>query len=79
MHEVLLEANKSTFSLANFIVINAYEMTTIDNIQWLSIHLYNICGLMVKVLLKFGWLGLKKLRRKLMNMGYNGSNVFQGH
>jgi len=40
MHEVLLEANKSTFSLANFIVINAYEMTTIDNIQWLSIHLY---------------------------------------
>jgi hypothetical protein len=40
MHEVLLEANKSPFSLANFIVINAYGMTTIDNIQWLSIHLY---------------------------------------
>lgn len=40
MHEVLLEANKSTFALPNFIVVNAYEMTTIDNIQWLSIHLY---------------------------------------
>ncbi len=39
----------------------------------------NICGLMVKVLPKFGWLGLEELRRKLMNMGYDGSNVFQGH
>lgn len=39
----------------------------------------NICGLMVKVLPKFGWLGLEKLRRKLMNVGYNGNNVVQGH
>jgi hypothetical protein len=39
----------------------------------------NICGLMVKFLPKFGWLRFEELRRKLMNMGYNGSNVFQGH
>jgi hypothetical protein len=39
----------------------------------------NICGLMVQVLPKFGWLRLEELRRKLMNMGYDGSNVFQGH
>lgn len=38
-----------------------------------------ICGLMVKFLLKFGWRRLEELRRKLMNMSYNGSNVFQGH
>jgi hypothetical protein len=36
----LLEATKATFVFATFIVINANEITTIDNVQWLSIHLY---------------------------------------
>jgi hypothetical protein len=30
-HEVLLEATKATFASTNFIVVNANEVTTIDN------------------------------------------------
>jgi hypothetical protein len=37
---VLLEATKATFAIASFITFNADEVITIDNIQWLSIHLY---------------------------------------
>jgi hypothetical protein len=33
MHEFLLEATKATFVFATFIVINANEITTIDNVQ----------------------------------------------
>ncbi len=40
MHIVLLEATKVTFVVAPFIAVNANEVTTIDNTQWLSIHLY---------------------------------------
>jgi len=40
MHIILLEATKLAFVVAPFIVISVYEVTTIDNTQWLSIHLY---------------------------------------
>ncbi len=40
LHAMLLEATKITFVIANYIVINVDEVTTIDNTQWLSIHLY---------------------------------------
>jgi hypothetical protein len=103
MHNMLLEATKVAFVCANFIVVNANEIITIDNTQWLSIHLYmvqtwkripiflcvefvgvfatsnNIFGLMVKGLLEFGGLRLEELVGKLINMGCNGSYVFQGH
>jgi hypothetical protein len=42
MHELLLEATKATFFFATFIVINANEVTTIDNTQWLLIHLFAV-------------------------------------
>jgi hypothetical protein len=42
MHKLLLEATKATFVFATFIVINENEVTTIDNTQWLSIHLYAV-------------------------------------
>jgi hypothetical protein len=38
MHVILLEATKTTFVVAPFIVINVDEVTMIDNTQWLSIH-----------------------------------------
>jgi hypothetical protein len=40
MHVVLLEVTKTTFFATPFIVVNANEVTMIDNTQWLSIHLY---------------------------------------
>jgi len=40
MHIVLLEATKTSFVVAPFIAINVDEVTTIDNTQWLLIHLY---------------------------------------
>jgi hypothetical protein len=40
MHIVLLETTKSTFFIAILIAISAYEVTKIDNTQWISIHLY---------------------------------------
>jgi hypothetical protein len=40
MHIVLLETTKSTFFIAILITISAYEVTKIDNAQWISIHLY---------------------------------------
>jgi hypothetical protein len=42
MHELLLEATKTTFFFATFIVININEVITINNTQWLSIHLYAV-------------------------------------
>jgi hypothetical protein len=39
----------------------------------------NIFELMVKGLLKFGGLRLEELIREIVNMGCNGSFVFQGH
>jgi hypothetical protein len=44
MHELSLEATKEIFFFATFIVININEVTTIDNTQWLSIHLYAVQG-----------------------------------
>jgi hypothetical protein len=40
IHIVLLEATKTTFVVAPFIVVSVDEITMIDNTQWLSIHLY---------------------------------------
>jgi hypothetical protein len=40
LHVMFLETTKITFVIANYIVINVDEVTTIDNIQWLLIHLY---------------------------------------
>jgi hypothetical protein len=42
MPVVLLEATKETFVGAPFIVVNANEVTTINNTHWLSIHLYEL-------------------------------------
>lgn len=39
----------------------------------------NVFGLMVKNLLKFVGLRLEELGAKLINMGYDGNNVFQRH
>jgi hypothetical protein len=36
---MLLEATKAKFVAATFIVMNVNEVTTIDNVEWLSIHL----------------------------------------
>jgi len=44
MHKVLLEATKATFAFANFSVVSVDDITTIDNTQWLSIHLYVVHG-----------------------------------
>jgi hypothetical protein len=44
MHELLLETTKVTFVFATFIIINANEVTTLNNTQWLSIHLYAVQG-----------------------------------
>ncbi len=41
MH-VLLEVTKTTFDVANFIVISVDEIIAIYNTQWLSIHLYMV-------------------------------------
>jgi hypothetical protein len=38
----------------------------------------NIFGLMLKCLINFGGLGSKDLVGKLVNIGCNGSNMFQG-
>jgi hypothetical protein len=40
LHVMFLETTKITFVIANYIVINVDEVTTIDNTQWLLIHLY---------------------------------------
>ncbi len=42
MYEILLEVTKATFVIVFFIAINANKVTTIDNIKWLSIHLYAV-------------------------------------
>ncbi len=39
----------------------------------------NIFVFMLKCLLEFGGLKLEELCEKLINIGYNGSNMFQGH
>ncbi len=102
MHKVLLDAIKATFAVASFIVVED-KVTTIDNTQWLSIHLYmvqqwkripiclyvetvsisatsnNTFVFMLKCLLEFGGLRLEELCEKLVNIGCNGNNMFQGH
>ncbi len=40
---------------------------------------YDIFVLLVEGYSDFGGLGLEELGTKLVNMGYDGSNVFQGH
>ncbi len=42
MHNVLLDATKTTFAYAPYIGISIYEII-INNTQWLSIHLYEHC------------------------------------
>ncbi len=39
----------------------------------------NIFVLMLKCLLEFGGFGLEELCENLVNIGYDGSNMFQGH
>jgi hypothetical protein len=52
MHDVLLEATKVAFVHANFIVVSTDEIITIDNKQWLSIHLYMVqCWKKIAILL----------------------------
>jgi hypothetical protein len=43
MHNVLQDATKATFAYAAYIGISTYEVTIINNTQWLSIHLYEHC------------------------------------
>jgi hypothetical protein len=45
MHNVLLDAMKVAFTSITFISIFKDEMVTIDNVQWLSIHLYVVQAL----------------------------------
>jgi hypothetical protein len=45
----------------------------------LSATFDNIFSLMVKCMLDFGGLGVKKLARKLVNIGCDKFSVFQGH
>ncbi len=47
--------------------------------NWVLATSYNIFALLVEGYLDFGGLGLEELGAKLVNMGYDGSNVFQGH
>ncbi len=103
MHNVLLEVTKAPFVVAPFIVVSVDEVTTIDNTQWLSIHLYvvqkwrhipillcvetvslfatsyNIFSSMVKCMLDFDGLGVEEIVGKLVSIGCDESNVFQGH
>jgi len=39
----------------------------------------SIFGIMLKCLINFGGSGLKDLVGELVNIGYNDSNMFQGH
>jgi hypothetical protein len=39
----------------------------------------NVLRLLLKTLAKFGGLGMEKLIGKVVNMGCDGSNIFQGH
>ncbi len=45
----------------------------------LSTTFDNIFSLMVKCMLDFGGLGVEELARKLVNIGCDKFNVFQGH
>jgi hypothetical protein len=42
MHDILLDSTKITFCFVSFIVVFANEVTTINNTQWLFIHMYVI-------------------------------------
>jgi hypothetical protein len=42
MHDILLDSTKTTFVFASFIVVFANEVMTINNTQWLFIHMYVI-------------------------------------
>ncbi len=40
MHFLLLDVTKVAFATTTFIVVSANEVTSINNTQWCSIHLY---------------------------------------
>jgi hypothetical protein len=40
MNELLLESTQNVIVTTNFILINANEITAIDNTSWISLHLY---------------------------------------
>jgi hypothetical protein len=40
MHSLLLDVTKVTFATIAFLAIRANEVTSINNTQWCSIHLY---------------------------------------
>lgn len=103
MHSLLLDVTKVAFAAIAFIAISANEVTSINNTQWCSIHLYvvqnwtkipilfcldqvnvyatsnNIFVIMFKCFFEFSGLTLKTLGGKLVNMGCNGTSVFQGY
>jgi hypothetical protein len=39
----------------------------------------NICGLLLKTLAGFGGLGMEELVEKVVNMGWDGTIIFQTH
>jgi len=45
MHNVLLDATKAIFAFVAYIGISTNEVMTINNTQWLSIHLYTLSRL----------------------------------
>jgi hypothetical protein len=57
--------------------------STLCGIMDMFANFDNIFGLMLKCLIDFGGLNLKdllgKLLGKLVNIGYDNSNMFQGH
>jgi hypothetical protein len=79
MHDVLLEATKVAFFYANFIVVSAYEITTIDNTQWVSIHLYMVqCWKRIPILLCVESIGVFATSNNIFGLMVNGLLKFGG-
>jgi hypothetical protein len=44
MNELMLESTQNVVVAANFILVNANVVITIDNTSWISLHLYVFQG-----------------------------------
>ncbi len=81
VNKVMTIDNTQWFSI-HFYVVQASKripiLLWIETIGVLATS-YDIFVLLVEGYLDFGGLGLEELGAKLVNMGYDGSNVFQGH
>jgi len=44
MNKLLLESTQNVIVATKFILINANEITAIDNTSWISLHLYIVQG-----------------------------------